>query len=269
MISIKDRFGLGWPIFGGCFVSPAADHNWPNLYQASHPPGGRPLSIWNTKGTTPIGYPWANGFSGIQIVYEEFYSLVKLCKRWNRFGQTEMVWPMSGWDAMSGYDVHTAASRLFNQMSIQLCRRQPICQHFIASAWPEPAYSHTADRETVKIWPNQWSTTDLSDGNILRGQIENHPEAVQCRGALWASVVDAAVMPRPLYHNQAAPTRASIEARVWNKQLLVILSMTPDWIKLEVHVDFPRSWLREQMQIHRSFTGNDLAQLPLNSKALK
>ena len=41
MISIKDRFGASWPIFGGPFVSAAADHNWPNLYQASNPPGGR------------------------------------------------------------------------------------------------------------------------------------------------------------------------------------------------------------------------------------
>ena len=66
MISIKDRFGVGWPIFGGPFVSTAADHNWPNLYQASLPPGGL-LSIWHTKRTThsaSIGYPQADRHSG-------------------------------------------------------------------------------------------------------------------------------------------------------------------------------------------------------------
>ena len=53
MISIKDRFGASWPIFGGPFVSAAADHNWPNLYQASN--NGVGLSIWNyTKGATVV-----------------------------------------------------------------------------------------------------------------------------------------------------------------------------------------------------------------------
>ena len=131
MISIKDRFGASWPIFGGPFVSAAADHNWPNLYQASNPPGGRAkyLELYQR--------------SNCRLKIVSFSQPQK--KSWHycfilKF-KIDLARHRNGLVSIRMSDrVHFAARLWWRHPSNCGAGSQTICQHFIHSPWPEQGH---------------------------------------------------------------------------------------------------------------------------------